>query len=100
MGASLRTQGRGGSMTEVCGRAFSRRRRAALLAGLLLAVGPVSAAVAGEPSGGRLAKSIATTDGRASYACYLPKTYRAEKKWPALVLFAPDGNGGRFAEYF
>jgi poly(3-hydroxybutyrate) depolymerase len=95
-------------MLEGCERNLSLRSRAsarhrwvpAALGGLLLAGGLMSASVAAEPSHGKLVPQIASADGKATYACYLPKAYRAGKQWPALVIFAPDGKGGGLAEYF
>ena len=43
---------------------------------------------------GRLIPKVSClSDGKFSYALYLPKGYAADRAWPVLLAFAPDGDG-------
>ena len=70
-----------------------------LISGILIS-GISALGQAEEPASGKLVARVQTADGKASYACYLPKAYRTEKNWPALVAFSPDGQGSRLAGHF
>lgn len=60
-----------------------------------------SVVLADEPAPGVLVEKVTCGVGNAfSYACYLPKAYTAEKKWPILYCFSPGGEGAYFVRHF
>ena len=45
------------------------------------------------PRGVIVKKVVCLEDKQQSYALYLPSNYTPEKKWPAILIFDPDGEG-------
>ncbi len=66
-------------------------RAAGIAAGLALAA--VCAAAQEFPRGQVVPRVTCRSDGRYSYALYLPVGYAPDRKWPVLFCFSPDGRG-------
>ncbi len=62
---------------------------------LLLAQAP-----AAQPTGRLVERVVCPSDPTQTYTLYLPRAYRADRKWPLLFVFDPRGRGTLAAEIF
>src|SRR5262249_28101927 len=59
-----------------------------------------AAGLAEFPTGKIVEKVVCQATPNQSYALYLPSSYSAEKRWPALFIFDAESNGPATAELF
>lgn len=99
-----------GSPRRPGGRGLGRLPWSVLLLTLLVAPPTGAQGSSQEPAGGAppveigaglLADPVVVAQApELSYALYLPEGYRADRSWPVLFLFEPEGRGAALAERF